>query len=70
MKYKIGDKVKVISPAFAKAWENMGRKNEWEIDSIQTQSEGYPSLYICYCVNDSRKMLFQFLEKEVEIIKQ
>ena len=48
MKYKIGDKVKVISPAFAKTWENMGRKNEWVIDFIQTQSEGYPSLYICY----------------------
>ena len=70
MKHKSGDKVKVINPAFAKAWENMGRKNEWVIDFIETQSEGYPSLYICYCVDDSRKMLFHFLEEEVEIIKQ
>ena len=70
MKYKSGDKVKVINSAFAKAWENMGRKNEWEIDFIKTQSEGYPSLYICHCVDDSRKMLFQFLEEDVEIIKQ
>lgn len=74
MKYKIGDKVKVINPTFAKAWENMGRKNEWVIDFIETRTKGHPSffskIYICYCVDDSRKMLFHFLEEEVEIIKQ
>ena len=94
MKYKSGDKVKVINPTFAKTWENMGRKNEWEIDFIETRTKGHPSLwenmgrkneweidfietrtkghpslYICYCVDDSRKMLFHFLEEEVEQLK-
>ena len=54
MKYKSGDKVKVINPTFAKTWENMGRKNEWEIDFIETRTKGHPSLYICYCVDDTK----------------
>ena len=59
MKYKSGDKVKVINPTFAKTWENMGRKNEWEIDFIETRTKGHPSLYICYCVDDNHKEVWR-----------
>lgn len=65
MLHKEGDKVKVKIPQFKKIY---GGVNEWVIDFIKTQTKGYPSLYVCYNVNDPHKLLFQFLEKDVEKI--
>lgn len=65
MKYKEGDKVKVNIPQFEEIYNGV---NEWVIDHIKTQVNGYPSLYVCYNVSDEHQLLFQFLEKEVDAL--
>lgn len=63
MRYKVGDKVKCILPAFESAF---GKDNIWIIDTIRTQAEPYPSLYLCHRETDKSKTLFHFPESEVE----
>lgn len=62
MKYKVGDRVRCIVPAFIKLFAG---HNIWVIDHIKTQTKGYPSLYVAYREDDKNKMLYQFLESEV-----
>lgn len=62
MKYKEGDRVRCIIPAFVKVFAGC---NVWVIDHIKTQTNGYPSLYIAYRENDKHKVLYTFLESEV-----
>ena len=66
MRYINGDKVKVVIPQFKDLY---GGHNVWVIDHIKVQSKGYPSLYICYNDSDKNKMLWQFLEEDVEKIE-
>lgn len=62
MKYKEGDRLRVITPAFQKIFAG---HNVWIVDYIKTQTEPYPSLYICYREDDEHKTLYNFLEEEV-----
>ena len=62
MRFQAGTKVSVNIPVFGKLYY----QNEWMIDHIKTQTNGYPSLYVCYNVNDKHKTLYQFLEADVE----
>jgi hypothetical protein len=66
MRYINGDKVKVVIPQFKDLYEG---HNVWVIDHIKVQNKGYPSLYICYNDSDKNKMLFHFLEEDVEKIE-
>lgn len=61
MRYKVGDKVKVITKPFE---EVFGEKNEWVIDFIKTQAKKKPSLYVCYNKHNPHKELYQFTEEE------
>lgn len=60
MKYKEGDRLRVITQEFQKIFAG---HNVWIVDHIHTQIDPYPSLYVCYREDDKRKMLYQFLEK-------
>ena len=60
MKYKEGDRVRCITPAFVKVFAG---HNIWVIDHIKTQVNK-PSLYVAYREDDKNKMLYQFLESE------
>jgi hypothetical protein len=62
MKYKEGDKLRVITPEFQKIFAG---QNVWVVDHIKTQISPYPSLYVCYRENDKHRVLYNFLEKEV-----
>lgn len=67
MKYKVDERVRVNIPAFHRLYGDP-HTNVWHIDHIKTQLNGYPSLYVCYNVNDKHKLLFHFLEKELDRI--
>lgn len=56
MKYKKGDRLRVITQAF---------EGVWVVDYIKTETDHYPSLYICYREDDEHKTLYTFLETEV-----
>ena len=62
MKYKKGDRLRVITPAFIKIFAG---NNIWIVDHIKTQIDPYPDLYVCYREDDKNKTLYPFLEKEV-----
>ena len=64
MRYDKGKKVRVVLPQFEKLYG----KNEWIIDHIRVQGNNYPSLYICYNLNDESALHYHFLENEVEAI--
>ncbi len=64
MRYDKGQKVKVVLSLFEKLYG----KNEWIIDHIRVQGGNFPSVYICYNLNDERAMHYRFLENEVEAI--
>lgn len=61
MKYKVGDRVRCIVPAFI---EMFAEHNIWVIHHIKTQVKN-PSLYVAYREDDKNKMLYHFLESEV-----
>lgn len=62
MKYKKGDRLRVITPVIIKIFAG---HNVWIVDHIKTQIDPYPNLYVCYKEDDKHKRLYQFLEKEV-----
>lgn len=62
MKYKKGDRLRVITPVIIKLFAG---HNVWIVDHIKTQIDPYPDLYVCYREDDKHKTLYPFLEKEV-----
>ena len=61
-KYKVGDRVRVITPSFARVFAGC---NEWTIDSLHTEIPPKRDWYLCYRDSDRNMVPYQFFEEDI-----